>query len=77
MESNNCETDLSEKECALLMGALIKCHLLHTWVKAGLKVELTSKNFNFPDLTDDEEMEIVEKIYRISQLAYLKEHKNE
>jgi len=71
MESNSCETDLSEKECALLTGALMKCHVLHTWVKAGLKVELTAKNFNFPDLTDDEEMELVGKIYRISQFGLL------
>jgi len=71
MESNNFETDLNEKECDLLMNALIKCHLLHTRVKAGLKVELTAKNFNFPDLTDDEEMELVGKIYRISQFGLL------
>jgi hypothetical protein len=62
---------LSEDEYYICAMAIIKCHLLNKYVKAGLDVRLTPKNFRFHDMTDDEENKLVEKIYYNSELKWL------
>jgi hypothetical protein len=66
------ETELSEIDFNICMLAVMKCHLLHQVVEIGLPCSLNSKNFGFPELTDEEESVLIEKLYKASQLAWLK-----
>jgi hypothetical protein len=67
--------DFTEKEYCIMMSAIIKCHLLNSYVKAGLDVRLNPKNFGFVEMTDDEETVLVSKLNDAAQLAWLKENR--
>ena len=71
MENHN----LTEIEYNICMLAVIKCHMLQGWINAGLPVNLTKKNFGFPDMSHDEEEILVQKLYENSQIAWLRENK--
>jgi hypothetical protein len=64
--------ELSDTDYNICMMAVMKCNLLHRAVKAGLPCTLTLKNFGFPEITDEEELELVEKLYQASELAWLR-----
>lgn len=64
---------LTEKDCSTLMLALVKVRILYNAAKAGLDVKITPKNFGFPEMTDEEEWELVQKLYANSQIEWLKE----
>jgi len=66
------DAELSEIDFNICMLAVMKCQLLHHIVETGLPCSLTSKNFGFPELTDEEESILIEKLYQGSQLAWLK-----
>jgi hypothetical protein len=70
------DTILSERECLILAKALIKCRILWRYVGADIPVNLNQKNFGFPEMTDDEEIDLIHKLYTLEQLAFLKETKN-
>lgn len=66
--------ELTSKECGTLALAFIKIMLIHGWVKHGLPVTLTSKTFNFPDdITPEEELDLIDKLHKLQQCAWLKE----
>lgn len=68
--------ELTSKECGTLALAFIKIMLINDWVKHGLPVTLTTKTFHFPDdITPDEELELIMKLDRLQQLAWLRENK--
>lgn len=67
---------LSELDYNICMMAVMKCHLLNTYVKAGVQMcPLTTKNFGFAEMTDEEESLLVEKLFRNSELAWLREQR--
>jgi hypothetical protein len=63
----------TEHEYAIMMSAIVKCHLLNSYVKAGVDVRLNPKNFGFAEMTDDEESALISKLHDASQIAWLKE----
>ena len=65
--------NFTEREYVIMMSAIIKCHLLNSYVKAGLDVRLNPKNFGFIEMTDDEENALVSKLNDAAQIAWLKE----
>lgn len=66
--------ELTSKEWGSLLLAFPKIMLIHGWVKAGLPVQLNSKNFGFPDdISLDEEAALVEKLFAHQQIAWLRE----
>lgn len=65
--------EFSEKEYTTMMSAIAKCHLLNSYVKAGLDVRLNPKNFGFIEMTDDEEFMLISKLNDAAQIAWLKE----
>ena len=69
--------ELTEVEYNICMMAVMKCNLLWRLVKADVQmVPLTKKNFGFPDLTEEEESQLIEKLYQNSELAWLrKQHR--
>jgi hypothetical protein len=70
------DINLTERDYTTLMSALIKVRLLNGWVQAGLDVKLTPKNFGFIEMTNEEEWELVQKLYANAQIAWLKESRN-
>jgi hypothetical protein len=64
--------ELSDTDYNICMMAIMKCQLIHRAVKVGLPCTLTSKNFGFPDMTDEEELELVDKLHEASELAWLR-----
>jgi hypothetical protein len=76
MDEKEVSTELSEIDYNICLMAVVKCNLLWRAVKIGLPVNLDKRWFGFPDMTDDEEHELIEKLLNNSQLAWLKEQKN-
>jgi hypothetical protein len=68
-----CDIELSETDYNICLQAVTKCHLLNGWVKAGLDVRLNAKTFGFAAMTDDEEFALITKLWKQSELAWLKE----
>lgn len=66
------ELELTEEQYCLCINAIIKCKLLSDIVKHDLPCNLTSKNFRFPEITSDEESELVIKLHQLSQIAFLR-----
>jgi hypothetical protein len=64
--------ELTEEDLSICMLAVMKCDLLRRVVEVGLPCSLTSKNFGFPQLTEEEKSILIEKLYRNSQVAWLK-----
>jgi hypothetical protein len=70
--------ELTEVEYNICMMAVMKCNLLWKAIQAGLPlVPLTDKNFGFPTMTQEEESELVEKLYQNSELAWLRNQPKE
>jgi hypothetical protein len=69
--------DLTETDYNICMMAIGKCHLLQRAVKAGLPCNLTKDNFGFPEMTADEEYALITKLYRASELAWLRSQPKE
>jgi hypothetical protein len=67
--------EFTEHEYAIMMAAVTKCHLLNSYVKAGLDVRLNPKNFGFVEMTDDEEYALISKLNDAAQIAWLKENR--
>jgi hypothetical protein len=67
------ELELTEVEYNICLMAVLKCNLLHEITKSNLPmVPLTTKNFGFPDLTDEELDTLTNKLCKNSELAWLK-----
>jgi len=66
--------ELTQVEYNICMMAVMKCNLLWRLVKADVQmVPLTKKNFGFPDLTEEEIETLTEKLYKNSELAWLRD----
>jgi hypothetical protein len=69
---------LTEVEYNICMLAVMKCNLLWKFVKAEVQmVPLTKRNFGFPDLTEEELDTLIEKLYKNSELAWLRSQRSE
>lgn len=67
---------MSEKDYIICMMAVEKCHLLWKFIKSGVQMlPLTDKNFGFVEMTDEEEDELFQKLYKNSELAWLREQR--
>jgi hypothetical protein len=65
---------LTEEDYHICMSAVIKCHLLRTYVDAGIELNpLNKKNFGFHKMTDDEEQVLLEKLYKNGERAWLED----
>ncbi len=65
--------ELTEDDYHICIAAISKCQILKNYVKAGLPVTLTDKNFGFIELTDKEESELLNKLHDASKMAWLKQ----
>ena len=64
--------ELTEQEYEICLQAVVKCHLLRSYVKSGLHVTLTDKNFGFAEITDEEETVLINKLNNAAKIAWLK-----
>ena len=70
--------ELTEVECNICMLAVMKCNLLWKFVKTEVQmVPLTTRNFGFPDLTEEELDTLIEKLHKNSELAWLRSQRSE
>jgi phage terminase Nu1 subunit (DNA packaging protein) len=70
--------ELTEVEYNICLMAVRKCNFLWRCVKADVQmVPLTKKNFGFPDLTNEELDNLTEKLYKNSELAWLRDQPKE
>ena len=67
-------TDIDLNICIL---AIVKCNLIWRAAKVGLPVNITKKNFGFPDMTQEEEHELLMKLSEQSEIAWLKSQPKE
>jgi hypothetical protein len=71
-----CE-ELSETDYNICMMAVMKCHLLNTYVKSGIQMNpLTEKNFGFAEMTDEEESALINKLHKASELSWLRSQRS-
>lgn len=69
------DINLSYVEYNTCVMAVTKCDILWRALKAGLPVTLTKEGFGFPDLTYDEESDLIQKLVNNAELAWLKEQR--
>jgi hypothetical protein len=70
------DTILSKKEYDICLMAVKKCHFLRKFTKAGVQMNpLTTKNFGFVDMTDDEFYNLCMKLYNNADIAWLQEQR--
>jgi hypothetical protein len=65
--------ELTEDDLNICIKAVAKCQVINSHVKSGLTVTLTDKTFGFVDMSDDEELALIEKLNKAKELAWLKE----
>jgi len=69
--------DLTDIDYNICVMAIVKCDLLFRAVKYGLPCTLTKKNFGFPDLSEDETSELIQKLRESSEIAWLRNQPKE
>lgn len=67
--------ELTEDDYIICMKAVTKCQLLRSYTKSGLKYTVTSDNFGFTDMTDEQELELIEKLELASRAAWLRDNR--
>lgn len=68
---------MSEKDYIICMMAVEKCHFLRKCIKSGIHMRpLDNKNFGFVEMSDEEEDELFQKLYKNSELAWLREQRD-
>ncbi len=67
--------ELTEDEYCICIHAILKCHQINSYVKSGLPVTVTNKNFAFTEMSNKEVFALTEKLKRAADLAWLKDTK--